>query len=174
MPNFAFDYCVSKITNAQIEHLDLSTLECIYNGSEPIQFDSIQQFIDKFSAAGLSQQAIYSCYGLAEATLMLTAKQIKDSSHSLEVFKSDFELGKITVSQKPTHHALVRIVNCGRCQPEHSIRIVDPNTHNELPEASIGEIWASGPSIASGYWNKKNSQKLRLKIHSQTTRELPF
>ncbi|STY28936.1 acyl-CoA synthetase [Legionella wadsworthii] len=164
VPNFAFDYCVSKITDARIKHLDLSTLECIYNGSEPIQFESIQQFIDKFSAAGLSQQAIYSCYGLAEATLMLTAKQIKDSNHSVEVIKSDFESGKISISQKPSHHhALIRIVNCGRCPPEHSIRIVDPNTHEELPETSIGEIWASGPSIASGYWNQKELTEATFK-----------
>lgn len=154
IPNFALDYCVTKINESQIKQLDLSSLKCIYNGSEPIQFDAVQQFINKFSPVGLSPQSVYSCYGLAEATLMLTAKQFSDSNNSLKLSKSDFELGKISTSLEQSNHSIVRVVNCGDCQSEHSIRIVDPNTLNELPEKNIGEIWASGPSIAKGYWNK--------------------
>ncbi|WP_115711913.1 aminotransferase class I/II-fold pyridoxal phosphate-dependent enzyme [Legionella sainthelensi] len=154
VPNFAFDYCVSKITDAQMNQLDLSSLQCIYNGSEPIQFDSVQQFINKFSSAGLSPQAIHSCYGLAEATLMLTAKQFCDANNSLKLIKSDFELGKISIPLEESEHSTVRVINCGKCQSDHSIRIVNPNTLTELPEQTLGEIWASGPSIAKGYWNK--------------------
>ncbi|KTD63681.1 acyl-CoA synthetase [Legionella santicrucis] len=154
VPNFAFDYCVSKITDAQMKQLDLSSLQCIYNGSEPIQFDSVHQFINKFSAAGLSPQAIHSCYGLAEATLMLTAKQFNESNNSLKLIKSDFELGKISIPVGESNQSTVRVINCGKCQSDHSIRIVNLNTLTELPEKTLGEIWASGPSIAKGYWNK--------------------
>lgn len=159
VPNFAFDYCVSKITDTQMKQLNLSSLQCIYNGSEPIQFDSVQQFINKFSAAGLSPQAIHSCYGLAEATLMLTAKQFSNANNSLKLVKSDFELGKISISLEESYESTVRVINCGNCQSDHSIRIVNPNTLTELPERTLGEIWASGPSIAKGYWNKAELTK---------------
>ncbi|KTD12093.1 saframycin Mx1 synthetase B [Legionella gratiana] len=159
VPNFAFDFCVKKVTNAQINQLDLSCLRCIYNGSEPIQFDSVQQFINTFTIAGLSPQTIYPCYGLAEATLMLTAKQYNIFDTSLKLIKSDFELGKISIVSEPFNNPITHIVNCGNCLKDHSIRIVDPNTFNELPEGAIGEIWASGPSIAKGYWNKPELTK---------------
>lgn len=154
VPNFAFDYCVKRIKEEQIKELDLSSLKCIYNGSEPIQFDSIQRFINKFRASGLSEKAIYPCYGLAEATLMLTAKKYSKSDIALELIKSDFESGKISIAPEHFNEPALRVVNCGNWLNEHSIRIVDPDTLNELPEQSVGEIWASGPSIAKGYWNK--------------------
>lgn len=148
-----------------MKQLDLSSLQCIYNGSEPIQFDSVQQFINKFSSAGLSPQAIHSCYGLAEATLMLTAKQFCDANNSLKLIKSDFELGKISIPLEESEHSTVRVINCGKCQSDHSIRIVNPNTLTELPEQTLGEIWASGPSIAKGYWNKVKLTKTTFEIN---------
>lgn len=159
VPNFAFDFCVKKISPVQITQLDLSSLRCIYNGSEPIQFDSIQKFINKFAIAGLSPQAIYPCYGLAEATLMLTAKQYNAPNTSLKLNKLDFELGKISIASESVDTPSVHIINCGNCLTNHSIRIVEPNSLNELPEGTVGEIWASGPSIAKGYWNKAELSK---------------
>ncbi|KTD41697.1 aminotransferase class I/II-fold pyridoxal phosphate-dependent enzyme [Legionella parisiensis] len=159
VPNFAFDFCVKKITPAQIKQLDLSSLRCIYNGSEPIQFESVQQFINTFAITGLSPQTIYPCYGLAEATLMLTAKRYNVPNTSLKLIKSNFESGIISIAPESFNDPTMNIVNCGHCLSDHSIRIVEPNTLNELPEGSIGEIWASGPSIAKGYWNKTDLSK---------------
>jgi 8-amino-7-oxononanoate synthase len=158
-PNFAFDFCVKKITPEQMSQLDLSSLRCIKNGSEPIQLDSVQQFIHKFSSAGLSPEVIYPCYGLAESTLLLTANQFTASNNTLKLNKSDFELGKISLAIELESRPIVQVMNCGTCRDGHSVRIVDPNTLNELPENTIGEIWGSGLSIAKGYWNKPELTK---------------
>ncbi|MCE0723337.1 aminotransferase class I/II-fold pyridoxal phosphate-dependent enzyme [Legionella resiliens] len=172
VPNFAFDFCVKKITPAQIKQLDLSSLRCIYNGSEPIQFESVQQFINTFAITGLSPQTIYPCYGLAEATLMLTAKQYNAPDTSLKLIKSNFESGTISIAPESLNHSTMNIVNCGHCLSDHNIRIVDPHTLNELPESSIGEIWASGPSIAKGYWNKADLSKATFENQLPNTPDL--
>lgn len=173
-PNFAFDLCVQKITPEQINTLDLSCLECIYNGSEPIQSASIQRFIQTFARAGLSPQAIFPCYGLAEATLMLTAKRFKDQNSVLKLDTTEYARGKIAILPELSGQSHIKIVNCGTWQKDHLIRIVDPNTLKVLPENTIGEIWASGSSIAQGYWNQPLLTKQIFGNHLNNDPSIPY
>jgi 8-amino-7-oxononanoate synthase len=152
-PNFAFDFCARRVTQEQLQQLDLSCLQCIYNGSEPIHWATLQRFSDTFSATGFSTKALHLCYGLAEATLMLTVKSYDEKNSTLRVVKTDFENGLIKLASEESKE-IIEIVNCGRCAPEHTIKIVDPLQLTPLGEGEIGEIWASGPSIAKGYWNQ--------------------
>lgn len=151
-PNFAFDMC----TNIQepTHHLNLTSLQCIYNGSEPIQYNSLKNFCERFASVGFNPSALYPCFGLAEATLMLTAKRLNKEQDALTLIKSDFDLGKISIAHGVQEQSTIQIVNCGTHPPDHSIRIVDPFNIILMPELTIGEIWASGPSIAQGYWNQ--------------------
>ena len=49
------------------------------------------------------------------------------------------------------------LVGCGHVLPDEQVRIVDPETHRELPADEIGEIWVSSPSVAQGYWNNREA-----------------
>jgi acyl-CoA synthetase (AMP-forming)/AMP-acid ligase II len=73
-PNFAYDLCLSKISLEQREHLDLRSWRVAFNGAEPIRAETLQKFRDYFLPCGLSRTALTPCYGMAEATLMITAK----------------------------------------------------------------------------------------------------
>jgi long-chain acyl-CoA synthetase len=42
----------------------------------------------------------------------------------------------------------------GRPIPDVRVRIVDPNTSQELPADTTGEIWVSGPNVMKGYHNR--------------------
>lgn len=153
VPNFALEYCLNKISSELIEQLDLSHLQCIFNGAEPIQLASIKRFIDTFTNCKLNPDVIYPCYGLAEATLMLTAKQYQDKTSSLSLNKSEFEQGRVVLADSNMIQS-IPIVNCGKSVGDHHLQIVSPTTRMVLPELEIGEIWASGPGIARGYWNQ--------------------
>lgn len=148
-PNFAYDLCVNKIQPGQIKNLDLSSWKYAVNGAEIIRATTMQRFINAFSAAGFSASSMYPCYGLAEATLMLTGRR---AEKSLALSKSNLQRGKIVLAS--ADEPAVRLVSCGTMQKNHRIRIVDAKTAAALPEESLGEIWASGPSITKGYFNK--------------------
>ncbi len=159
-PNFAFDLCTAKITEEYLQRLDLSALRCIYNGSEPIHNGTLQRFYKAFSGVGFSASAFRLCYGLAEATLMLTVTQQQDKNMALRISKPDFENGAVKIAADQTNQDIIEIVNCGESTPGHSIKIVDPINLTVFGDGEIGEIWASGPSIAQGYWNQPElSQK---------------
>lgn len=74
-PNFAFELCVRKTTPEQREGLDLSTWRSAGNASEPIHKKTLERFIETFEPYGFRRSAMYPCWGLAEATLLITARQ---------------------------------------------------------------------------------------------------
>lgn len=174
-PNFAFDLCVRKIHSSQINQLNLSSLRCVFNGAEPILHSSMQRFINTFARVGFSPRTFYACYGLAEATLMLTVKQYDTINYALTLYRPDFVLKKVTIvsSLEPENTQddsnKINIINCGANQADHIIKIVDPDNLQVLPEHTIGEIWASGPSIAEGYWNNPAATNIVFNNQLQDT-----
>lgn len=136
-PNFAFDFCVERIRDDELTNIDLSSLRCLYNGSEPIRAKTIHRFIERFSSVGFNEQKIFSCYGLAEATLAVTTS-------------------KLGTSPKIINSSSSELVSCGGVYEDTNLKIVNPETKKECQENEVGEIWVSGKSITSGYLNRPN------------------
>lgn len=127
-PNFAYQLCVDRITDADTAGLDLSSWKVAFNGAEPINPDVMRRFSEKFARCGFDASAFLPCYGLAEATLMVSGA--KRSGRKREG----------------------RAASCGPAAPGHRVEIVDPESHVPQPEGAEGEIWVQGPSVAPGYW----------------------
>ncbi|HVK98885.1 MAG TPA: AMP-binding protein, partial [Dongiaceae bacterium] len=71
-PDFAYRLCLDRISAAQLEALDLSSWRVAYTGAEPVRHDTMDAFIERYVPVGFSAGAVYPCYGLAEATLLVT------------------------------------------------------------------------------------------------------
>jgi len=71
-PNFAYDLCVEKTTPEQRAELDLSRWRVAFNGAEPIRAETLERFAEAFAPAGFRPDAFLPCYGLAEATLLVS------------------------------------------------------------------------------------------------------
>ncbi|HVP85678.1 MAG TPA: class I adenylate-forming enzyme family protein [Rhizomicrobium sp.] len=44
--------------------------------------------------------------------------------------------------------------SCGPAVAVCDIKIMSPDGQHELPNGEVGELWARGPNIVKGYWNK--------------------
>ncbi len=73
-PNFAFDYCVDKIDDADCDGLDLSCWKVAFNGAEPVRAQTMDRFVKKFERFGFRPEAIFPCYGMAETTLFVAGR----------------------------------------------------------------------------------------------------
>jgi long-chain acyl-CoA synthetase len=66
--------------------------------------------------------------------------------------------GMTETSATLTHHAgedyVRRPDSCGPALPVARIRILAQDGVTELPVGEVGELWAYGPQIVKGYWNK--------------------
>jgi acyl-CoA synthetase (AMP-forming)/AMP-acid ligase II len=147
-PNFAYDLCLRAITDAQMEGLDLSALRFLGNGSEPVHSPTMAAFTRRFARAGLSPRAISPGYGLAEATVFVSACAPGREPTVLTADPVAAEHGEIRVAAagKP-------LVGLGRIDA-FDARIVDPQSRAELPDGQVGELWLRGPSVGLGYWDQ--------------------
>jgi acyl-CoA synthetase (AMP-forming)/AMP-acid ligase II len=146
-PNFAFDLCVRRIGPEVRERLDLSSWEVAFNGAEPIRAGTLEAFATAFAPCGFHREAFLPCYGLAEATLMVTAGE-RDEPPALRRFDARaLERGRA----EPVAGAGLELVGCGGPDPDHELAIVDPETLMRCEPGRIGEIWVAGASVARGY-----------------------
>ncbi|MFG1869278.1 fatty acyl-AMP ligase [Micromonospora arborensis] len=152
-PNFAYDLCVKRVKEADLVGLDLSAVELSFTGAEPIRLDTIERFLKIFEPHGLRPEAIYPCYGLAEATLLVTGGTRLGGWRSVAVAREALELERVArpaMAGEPSRS----IVGCGTPGPDTRIRIVDPTTGEPVLPGEVGEIWIDSPSVAAGYWRR--------------------
>ena len=60
------------MTPEALAGLDLSCWRLAFCGAEPIRWETMRAFAETFGPAGFREEAFYPCYGLAEATLLVT------------------------------------------------------------------------------------------------------
>ncbi len=64
--------CVRKVREEEKEGLDLSSWQVAFNGAEPVRAGTLRRFADTFAPCGFRSAAFRPCYGLAEATLLVS------------------------------------------------------------------------------------------------------
>ncbi len=148
-PPFGYDHCVATIDEPLRHELDLTSWDCAFVGAEPVRFDVIERFAAAFGPCGFQRRSFVPCYGLAEATLMVTGRAkgggaLRDSTSGHE------ELGRTT---------------CGHVIDGHDVLIVDPEHRIPCAEGKEGEIWLEGPSVAIGYWNRPTETAAAFGAH---------
>jgi acyl carrier protein len=154
-PNFAYDLCVRRIDLAQTLGLDLSNWKIAFNGAETVRSDTIRRFSEAFRNCGFRAEAMYPCYGLAEATLFVAGGEKSRLPTTLAVRKDDLGRKQATADPKDEgSERVARLVGCGRSLPGQEIAIVRSQERTPCDPGEIGEIWVSGPSVAQGYYNR--------------------
>ncbi|NJR69834.1 MAG: AMP-binding protein [Synechococcales cyanobacterium CRU_2_2] len=143
-PNFAFERCVQRISPERCQDLDLSCWEVAFVGAEPVRAHTLDRFARAFSHCGFQENSFYPCYGLAEATLLVTG----GDRGSAPTRRSELPVELQTTGGRAVW------VSSGFAATDQSLKIVDPDSRMLVPEGSIGEIWIAGPSVAQGYWEK--------------------
>jgi len=153
-PNFAYDLCTQKVADEDLAELDLSEWNVAFNGAEPVRKETLDNFAERFGPCGFNKDAFYPCYGMAETTLFVTGGDPKEPV-AVRCFDGSALDEKRVISAAPDGDKGRYSIGCGHAWPEEDVLIVDPDTRTPLPVNRVGEVWISSPSVAAGYWNKK-------------------
>ena len=158
-PNFAYDLCIRKVKPEQREQLDLSSWEVAFNGAEPVYHKTLDQFADYFAPCGFRREAFLPCYGLAESTLIVSGEQKARPPLIRCLTHAGLEENRAVISVMETDNTRA-LVSCGPVLSGLKANIVHPETLAPCSTDQIGEIWLSGPSVATGYWNKPSESEI--------------
>lgn len=152
-PNFAYQLCTDKVTDEELQGLDLSTWEVAFNGAEPIRPDTLRDFTKRFGPVGFRHQTFFPCYGMAETTLIVTGST-KQTPAIIQAFDGK-ALDEHRVVPASADEPISReLVGCGHVLPEEEVLIVDPESCKRLPDHQVGEVWVRSASVGRGYWRK--------------------
>jgi fatty acid CoA ligase FadD32 len=157
-PNFAYEHAAVRGLPKPGEDLDLSNVIGLINGSEPVSVASMQKFNDAFAPYGLPKTAMKPCYGMAEATLFVSATKRDDEAKVVYVDRRELNAGRM-VPVDPTAENAVAQVSCGYVALSQWCVIVDPETGAERPDGEVGEIWLHGNNMGIGYWGREQESQ---------------
>ena len=159
-PNFAYELCVNKLDDRDLEGLDLSSWRLAYNGAEPVSPDTLERFAARFARYGFRASAMTPVYGLAESSVGLAFPPLGRGPLIDRVDRNALSRTGIARLAEADDAHVQRIVSCGQPLPDHAIRIVDAGGQ-ELPERTQGRVQFQGPSATLGYFhNPEASQHL--------------
>jgi acyl-CoA synthetase (AMP-forming)/AMP-acid ligase II len=150
-PSYAFELCARAAQSEDAQCLDLSTWSIAYCGSEMVRLDVLHRFAQAFEQHGFRREALTPCYGLAEATLMVTASS--PGTGIRQKSRSSPQSAEGSSGSSPT------VVSCGRPCREQSVAIIDPQLGIVAGEGDVGEIWVKGPNVGLGYWGDEERSK---------------
>ena len=107
---------------------DFSTLAIVVYGASPISEDVLARSVELLGCK------FWQAYGLTETTGAIVNLPPEDH-----------------VDPEKRH----RLRSCGLPGPGVELRIVDPDTHEDVPTGDVGEIWVRSAQVMKGYWNNE-------------------
>ncbi len=172
-PNFAYELCVNKIKPEDRATLDLSSWQIAFNGAEPVRADTLERFAATFAASGFRRAAFQPCYGLAEATLLVSGSRTAAEPVIKQVAAKGLEQHRV-VAATATERDARSLVSCGGAASGQRVVIVNPDTLVACAPDEVGEIWVAGPGVAQGYWQRDAETERVFQAHRADTGEGPF
>jgi len=168
-PNFAYSLCLSRISDAEMEGVDLSGWQTALNGAESISPAVLRAFCERFAPWGFRPEAMTPVYGLSEAALAVTFSTLGRPYHVTRFDREELAReGRARVSAEGRE-----IVSVGRPVPGFRLRIVDSG-ERDLPKGVVGRVWIQGPSLMDGYLDDPEATERTLRNGWLDTGDLGF
>jgi acyl-CoA synthetase (AMP-forming)/AMP-acid ligase II len=137
--------------------VDLSRWQVAFNGAEPVRAETLGRFAETFGPYGFRASAFYPCYGMAEATLLISGGRRGGGGVVRHVDRAALQGERaLGVAEKSD---AVTVVGCGHALIGEEIAIVDPDTRTRRGVDSLGEIWVRGANVAASYWRNAEASR---------------
>jgi acyl-CoA synthetase (AMP-forming)/AMP-acid ligase II/acyl carrier protein len=150
-PNFGYRHLLRALGGRTLEDVDLSPVRLIFNGAEPISVELAEEFLDRMAPYGLRRNAMFTVYGLAEASLAVTFPVPGAAHRSLTVDRHALGVGAQVRTVGAEDPSAVRLMCEGRPIPHSRVRLVD-EAGAEVAADRVGHVLIAGENVTRGYF----------------------
>ncbi|HVB87171.1 MAG TPA: AMP-binding protein [Candidatus Dormibacteraeota bacterium] len=155
-PNFAYELSVRKITEPELEGVDLSCWRAALNGAEPVRAETLEKFATRFAGHGFRREALMPVYGLAEGTLAIAIPKCGRGYRVDRIERDTFESQGRAVLVPPTaptanDRPALEFVGAGKPLRDVEVRIV-ANGERDAGEREEGQLWFRSAGAMRGYY----------------------
>lgn len=171
LPNFSFEHLCRTISKNKFDDLDVSSVRAFINCSEPCKANTFDRFQEHFADIGVTASQLQVCYAMAETVYAVTQTKLGEAVKRLWVDGDKLITNKVDISEDGIGTALL---SCGHTIQGCNVTISDTETHETVPEGSIGEIVISGDFLFSGYYRRQEKTNEVFNGQQYFTRDLGF
>ncbi|MDW7739352.1 MAG: AMP-binding protein [Bacillota bacterium] len=155
-PNFSYilaTRALRRLSDSGV-FLDLSHIRLALNGAEPVDPDSVENFVAAAKRHGFRPGAEFCAFGMAEVTIAGTFPPVMRGMVCDPVDRKMLEDERIANPSDPNLPTTRRLPLLGSPVPGLEMRICDPDSGKILTEREIGELQIKGASLTSGYYKR--------------------
>jgi acyl-CoA synthetase (AMP-forming)/AMP-acid ligase II len=149
-PDTAYATCVGLLDDEAAEAFDLSQWRVAFNGAEPIKATTIEAFSKKSRIYGFQKTSFLCCYGLAEATLLVSATEAEGAPVTRCFDRNALSRGGV-VPMLSRGDAGIELVSSGVELEPASLLIFRDGVNEICSKDEVGQIGVAGGSVANGY-----------------------
>jgi acyl-CoA synthetase (AMP-forming)/AMP-acid ligase II/acyl carrier protein len=153
LPNFALGHLVHSMQGDDLSGLDISSVRQLVCCSEPVLYETVKKFIERFTVAGFNESAMRNCYAMAENTYAMTSS-LKGPINFIQI---DAQLLQKSGTITPSLNGIF-ISSVGVPLPNTSLRIIDRGGE-ECKERKVGEIIIKSDCMLECYHNNPEETK---------------
>lgn len=168
-PNFAYNLCLTRVSDADMEGADLSNWRIALNGAESVSPSVLRAFSERFARWGFRPEALTPVYGLSEAALAVTFSELGRPFRSVRVEREGLAREGLALEVEDGRE----IVSVGRPLPGFRLEIRNEDGR-VLPPGRVGRLWIQGPSLMEGYLDAPEATARALRDGWLDTGDLGF
>ncbi len=150
-PNFGCQHFLSNFNTEAASQWDLSSVRYILNGAEPISAATCNAFLDKLAPYGLKRSAMFTVYGMAEASLAVCFPPKEEVFKTTHLNRGCLGMGDTVLESDVWTDQTVTFVDVGYPVKDCYVRICDANDQ-VVEDRVIGMIQIQGDNVTPGYY----------------------
>ncbi|MEX1105132.1 MAG: AMP-binding protein [Ilumatobacteraceae bacterium] len=158
-PNFSWVLATRALKRAK--DLDLSTLTLALSGAEPVDPDAVEAFVAAAEPFGFRAGSVFPAFGMAEVAIggAFPKRHVGLQTDSVDrvVLERDRIAKPLAMRDADEELFVRRLPLLGTAVPGLEMKVVDPETHAELPERHVGELLLRGTSVTPGYYKRPDA-----------------
>ena len=158
-PNFAWVLATRAL--GRMHDIDLSTLTLALSGAEPVDPNAVEAFVRAAEPFGFRAGSVFPAFGMAEVAIggafPVRHRGMVVDSVDREVLERERVALPLQLADATEDLQVRRLPLLGKAVPGLEMKVVNPDTYDELPERQVGELLLRGTSVTPGYYKRPDA-----------------